>query len=554
MASDFDNTADLPHGHRLALLADMAEGLAACDRADELMHSIADHAARVLDADGATLALWNEGGGALEPGASAGAIEVLAGPECLASPAIGREVIRRRQALVTGDPQSDVSSTLDGVTSLAAVPLVSGEQLVGVLVVASRRADRVFDRADLTLLRTVAGLSSSVLTATLGFEQFTHDLRSQIVDVTRELNRAMAELARVKSFNENIFESISMGIVVFDRSFSVVFRNRVADECFPDARNVVDAMARTDVAERYEDYRDIVRDVVRMGQICGFDHLNYPRGEGDDRVLRLSMSPLFSGRESIVGGILTIEDVTRSVDIRQRLEASERLAAVGKLASKVAHELNNPLDGILRYISLASRVAESQDDQRPVEYLKEARTGLMRMARIISELLQFSRSTVQVTEDGDIRTALEDTIKSLEGKAEKAGVSLSLRISDDVPPLQSTALYQVFTNLVKNAVEATPAGGQVVVDALVAAGAVEVRVTDTGPGIPEGKLAAIFEPFFSTKASGQGTGLGLAICKELVEKQGGTLVARNGDEGGAEFVVRIPTQWTARRGNAAGSS
>ena len=101
----------------------------------------------------------------------------------------------------------------------------------------------------------------------------------------------------------------------------------------------------------------------------------------------------------------------------------------------------------------------------------------------------------------------------------------------------------------------TPAGGCVDVEALTAAGAVEIRVTDTGPGIPQDKLATIFEPFYSTKQPGQGTGLGLAISKELVEKQGGTLSARNRPEGGAEFVVRIPTQWTAgRRGDAAGNA
>ena len=92
------------------------------------------------------------------------------------------------------------------------------------------------------------------------------------------------------------------------------------------------------------------------------------------------------------------------------------------------------------------------------------------------------------------------------------------------------------------------------VDALAAAGAVEVRVADTGAGIPENRLAAIFEPFYSTKGAGQGTGLGLAICKELVEKQGGVLVARNRAEGGAEFVVRIPTQWVRDSGAAGGGT
>lgn len=267
------------------------------------------------------------------------------------------------------------------------------------------------------------------------------------------------------------------------------------------------------------------------------------------------MSPLLSGREAIVGGVLTVEDVTRTAAMRRRLESSERLAAVGRLAAKVAHELNNPLDGILRYISMASRLCRDQQDARPVKYLEEAHHGLMRMVRIVSELLQFSRTTSADSDDGDIRTALTDAIKSLEGQAQRRGVALELRIADDVPPLESTSLYQVFTNLVKNAVEAVEGGaGRVTVEALVAAGAVEVRVADNGPGIPPAKLGTVFEPFYSTKEPGQGTGLGLAICKELVEKQAGSLVAWNRPEGGAEFVVRIPTQWVRDAGAEGGGS
>ena len=120
-------------------------------------------------------------------------------------------------------------------------------------------------------------------------------------------------------------------------------------------------------------------------------------------------------------------------------------------------------------------------------------------------------------------------------------MTVEFDIDDNVPALESAGLYQVLTNLMKNAIEAMPQGGTLRVTSSCAAGAVELSVGDTGPGIPEDRLESIFEPFFSTKQPGQGTGLGLAICQELVEKHGGTLIARNRSEGGAEFVIRIPT-------------
>ena len=550
MTSNSGNMALPPGDERLSALAAAGRRLAGCTNLADLRRAIVEEAVRSLAADAGALALCSDGGAVLSGGPIIGQGEPLLRADVLAGPAIARTVVKLRETLRLDDPAHSGLEGLSDLSSLLAVPLVAGDQLLGVILAGRRTESRRFAVADQAMLEAMAAFSAAALAGADDLERFSHDLRGQIVEATRELHHAMAELARVKSFNESIFESISMGIVVFDRSFAVVFRNRKAEECFPHDRQVLDALARTDLAGQSQGYADIVRDVVRMGQICQFDHLHYPRGEKDERVLRLAMSPLFSGREAIVGGILTIEDMTHGVDLRQRLDASERLAAVGRLASKVAHELNNPLDGILRYISLASRMAESQQDPRPVEYLKEARTGLLRMARIISELLQFSRSTTHVVEDGQLRTALEDAIKSLSGLADSRKIVLSLAVAEDVPPLETTSLYQVVTNLVKNAIEAVSDGGRVEVRALMAAGAVEILVADNGPGIPEEKLTAVFEPFYSTKQAGQGTGLGLAISKELVEKQGGKLFARNCPEGGAEFVVRIPTQWTSGRGRA----
>ncbi len=544
--SNPDQSENIDAGHlgvpTLASLAELGARLADQTEPGAMQAAVLTEASQLFGADGGAIALWNDDTKSLVPGETFGCGRTLVEAGLFTGHTVTAHVVNRRLGLYSNDPSRQLGMPADAVAAVIVAPMVTSQRVIGVLAVASTPAGRHFDAQDLALLQVVANFTASVLESTIQFRQLGDHLRLQVVEVTHEMQRAMVELAQVKSFNENIFESISMGIIVFDRSFGVIFRNRLADEVFPDDRNVLGALARTDIASRCEQYEPIFRDVVRLGQVCSFESVRWERpGRDDALILRLTGSPLVGGRQAIVGGILTVEDVTRNVTMEQRLATSERLAAVGKLAAKVAHELNNPLDGILRYISLAARVCGEATDQRPVAYLEEARKGLRRMARIVGELLEFSRSTNDMAEAVTIRQALDDAVKSLEGKAKQQNVELRLSVADDLPPLESASLYQVFTNLIKNAIEAMPDGGRVETVAMLAAGAVEIRVADTGPGIPEKRLGTIFEPFYSTKEPGQGTGLGLAICKDIVEKHGGTLVARNRAEGGAEFVVRIPT-------------
>jgi len=262
---------------------------------------------------------------------------------------------------------------------------------------------------------------------------------------------------------------------------------------------------------------------------------------GHDAVrLNLSCSPLLSGKQAVVGGVLIVEDVTQRVRMEQRLAVSERLAGVGRLAAVVAHEINNPLDGIIRLVNLARRAGGEGDRERVERYLADAGKGLERMVTIVRNLLDFSRSAGGTVEPMPIGEILTEAAQAVMPVAEKAGVAIAVDGDARLPALKSGSLYQVVVNLMKNAVEATPSGGQVRVAARSHTDALVIEVADTGPGIPPEALPRLFEPFYSFKAMGKGTGLGLVISKDLVEKQGGTLTAANRPEGGAVFTVRIP--------------
>ncbi len=255
------------------------------------------------------------------------------------------------------------------------------------------------------------------------------------------------------------------------------------------------------------------------------------------------------------GFIITLTDVTTIIELERQLAAHERLLSIGRLAAKVAHELNNPLDGILRYLGLARRLVVTEGTAaaegaggppipastgKVAAYLDEARAGLMRMAKIIRELLEFSRRSPGGAEELRVNDVVEQAIRAVSPRADDQGVLIAADFQDrDMPVLPGGRLLQVCLNLLKNALDAMPRGGRMMISTGVVGDEVVLRFADTGPGLPA-DASRIFEPFHTTKPQGEGTGLGLAICKDIVEGMGGGIEASRGEEAGAVFTVRIP--------------
>jgi len=232
---------------------------------------------------------------------------------------------------------------------------------------------------------------------------------------------------------------------------------------------------------------------------------------------------------------------SEKIDLEKPSSDIERLATLGKLASKVAHELNNPMDGILRYINLTIRIAEKENLEKAREYLMHCRQGLMRMVQIVSELLEFSRNTYISSERVKIEQLIEDAIKTMEKKAETSGVQILSSYTPGTPKIISGNLFQVFCNLIKNALDAMPDGGQLNISTRLATdNTIVIEFRDTGVGFSPADAKVIFQPFFTTKDRGKGTGLGLAICKDIIERYNGQITAESAQNGGSKFTVYLP--------------
>lgn len=288
------------------------------------------------------------------------------------------------------------------------------------------------------------------------------------------------------------------------------------------------------------DWRRRLSGVLETGEPVRIERVGSSGRGKEPRVYNLSCSVLHDDQGRAVGGLLVVEDTTDRTVLEKRLAFYERLAVVGKLAARIAHELNNPLDGILRFVNLALRVKGEDDPAR--RYLEQARKGLLRMVRIIRELLEFSRSAITAFEHTSINGMVEEAVRSLESQASARGVVIEKTLVEELPNVRSGDLFQVFCNVIKNAIDAMPQGGRLQITTKFVGNQIRVTFADTGVGILPELMDKIFEPFFTTKDVTEGTGLGLAISKDIVEKYGGTVRVESEVGKGSTFEVSIPVE------------
>ena len=229
-------------------------------------------------------------------------------------------------------------------------------------------------------------------------------------------------------------------------------------------------------------------------------------------------------------------------DRSQALVQAEKMAALGRMAGGVAHEINNPLGAILAFVQLMIR--DLGDDPSTRENLDAIEQCTLRCTAIVNSLLNFSRQPrLEVMEEVDLNRVAELAlaIAKLDPQVSGAKIRLDLQPNLQAARGQPNLLEQVVVNLLQNALHASEYRGPVVLRTLSDdEGWVRLEVEDSGPGIPGDVLPHIFEPFFTTKEVGQGTGLGLSICYGIVEEHGGELSARSRQDKGAILTLRLP--------------
>jgi PAS domain S-box-containing protein len=261
---------------------------------------------------------------------------------------------------------------------------------------------------------------------------------------------------------------------------------------------------------------------------------------GQTRVAMVSVSPLCAPEGQILGVLGIARDITATKKLEQQIRNSEKLVSVGMLAAGVAHEINNPLGGILNCLYNIRKGTLSPERQE--EYLLSMEDGLRRVQKIVRQLLEFSQQHDPELSLTDLNAVVERVLVLTNHAFTAHRIQLEKRLRPDLPAVMVDRhmIEQVLMNLILNAVQAIKSGGVIKIRTCAADERCTIEVEDSGCGIPPHVLPRIFDPFFTTKGIGEGTGLGLSVSLGIVERHGGQLLVDSEVGKGSIFTVFLP--------------
>jgi len=336
-----------------------------------------------------------------------------------------------------------------------------------------------------------------------------------------------------------VWDALCSAVLVCDSTGVILFRNDQARQMLPDSDDLEAALGCIRILGDFPGWHSFIGPTTDIGMVSTWMGVRSNPNQASDIPLVIRCRPTQPEESDSLLFVIQIDERAKW-DGSDANEMYRRLAALGKLTAQVAHELNNPLDGILRYLKLASRLASELPGTKLQSYLDESRTGVTRMVQVVGELLEFSRATDGEFDELDVNEIVEQAVHDTMTAKKTKGIVVTVDFQlQSMPTVRGNRLYQVCRNLIKNAIDAMPGGGRLSITTGLANAHVVIRVTDTGVGLPDDPQKA-FEAFYTTKPAGAGTGLGLAICKDYIENMGGSLTAAPGEDGGAVFTIMIP--------------
>jgi hypothetical protein len=376
----------------------------------------------------------------------------------------------------------------------------------------------------------------------------------------RSLQRKVEENERLKEFNENIVESINVGILAADLEDRVESWNTQLEQLsgIPRDRAVGKRLGELfpgELAAQFERVRGetgihhiykFVWQPQAAAQAAGTAN-GHGNGNGHcepartrDATFNVAIAPLVSKDQEQIGRLIIFDDVTDRAELEQRLVQADKLSSIGLLAAGVAHEVNTPLAVISTYAQmLAKQVA---DDSQKSLILDKIAKQTFRASEIVNSLLNFSRTSTTSFGAVNLNRVIQETLSLLDHQLQKAGIQLKTEFDPGAPVVHGNAgkLQQVFLNLLLNARDAMPSGGALEVRTWREGSRARVEVADSGSGIAAEHLHRIYDPFFTTKALRKGTGLGLSVSYGIIQEHAGSIEVSNRPSGGARFRIDLP--------------
>jgi PAS domain S-box-containing protein len=356
------------------------------------------------------------------------------------------------------------------------------------------------------------------------------------------LQEKIGEFERLKEFNENIVESINVGILALDLDDRIESWNAQMEAMYALSRaEVLGQPLRAVFPTEFVEALDGFRNEPGVHHLYKFRLITRA---GELRTANIAIAPLLSRNFVSVGRIILVDDITERVSLESQLAQADKLSSIGLLAAGVAHEINTPLAVISSYAQMLSKQLKGDPRLGPV--LDKITQQSFRAAEIANGLLNFSRTSTTEFRETNLNQVIRDTLSLLDHQFKTAQIDVDLHLAEHLPLIHGNPgkLQQVFLNLLLNAKEAMPGGGRLRVSTL-ANGHVEALVNDSGSGIAPEHLKRIYDPFFTTKTAPRpgdrrGTGLGLSVSYGIIQEHAGKIHVESAIGAGTTFHLEFP--------------
>jgi PAS domain S-box-containing protein len=357
------------------------------------------------------------------------------------------------------------------------------------------------------------------------------------------LEQKASEYERLKDFNENIVESISVGVLAVD------LEDRI--ESWNSQMEVMYAMPRSQVLnERLSEVfpAEFMEEFYRVRQNPGIHNLYKFRlhtRAGDVRIANVAIAPLVTRKFNVIGRLIIVDDITERMELESQLTQAEKLSSIGLLAAGVAHEVNTPLAVISSYAQMLTK--QINDDAKLGPLLEKITRQTFRASEIVNNLLNFSRTGATEFSAIDLNKIITETLTLLEHQLKTSHVKVQTDLYAGLPLIHGNSgkLQQVFLNLFLNAKDAMAGKGGTLHISTANGDAVQVNISDSGAGIAPEHINKIYDPFFTTKnvpreGQSRGTGLGLSVTYGIIQEHAGKIRVDSQPGQGTTFQLEFP--------------
>jgi two-component system, NtrC family, sensor kinase len=403
------------------------------------------------------------------------------------------------------------------------LPFKVKESTLGYLGLGKTREGDFLSSEDVDLLRTIAGY------VTIALEN---------AQLYESLEKKARQYQALRDFNENIIESIHVGVLACDLEHRIEAWNSPMESLY--------GLPRAEaVGKRLQDVfpPELLAVLPLRAEPRGTESLYKFRLralDGRERIANITFTPLVGKDETVIGRLVIFNDLTERVNLEDQLMQAEKLSSIGLLAAGVAHEVNTPLAVITSQAQMLSKQLDADDPRSKTleKIIKQA----FRASEIVNNLLKFSRVSGSEFSELDVNKVVRETLSLVEPMLKTSKISLNTQLTSGIPSVYGNygKLQQVFMNLIMNARDAMPRGGELTLATEAENGSVLVEVSDSGMGIPTEHLNKIFDPFFTTKSTSRGTGLGLAVSYGIIREHAGQIRVESVVGRGTSFRLEFP--------------